>query len=157
VYNRKRFLKEFTIFIKKAFTSPPKTPKNQNTKTLQHKMDNILTGREGENYAAEYLEKLGWTIEIKNFYAAKGEIDIIAWKNERVLVFVEVKTRRDDNFGKPQEVTSKKQEFIARAAGAFMHKIGHEGAIRFDVIAVILKNGELRSLEHIEDAFFPGI
>jgi putative endonuclease len=113
-------------------------------------MENILTGREGENYAAEYLEKLGWTIETKNFYAAKGEIDIIAWKNERVLVFVEVKTRRDDNFGKPQE-------FIARAAGAFMHKIGHEGAIRFDVIAIILKNGELRSLEHIEDAFFPGI
>jgi putative endonuclease len=121
-------------------------------------MENMITGREGENHAAEYLEKLGWIIETKNFYAAKGEIDIIAWRNERVLVFVEVKTRRDDNFGKPYEaVTSKKQEHIARAAGVFMQKIGHEGAIRFDVISVILKNGELRSLDHVEDAFFPGI
>lgn len=115
------------------------------------------TGRLGEQAAAEFLEQKGWRIVARNFCAAKGEIDLIAWENERRLVFVEVKTRGDDLFGKPQQaVDTKKQQHIARAAGAFMAKIGYEGAIRFDVVSVLLRNGEVRDLQHIVDAFWPG-
>ncbi len=115
------------------------------------------TGRLGETAAIEFLEKLGWRIAARNFHAGKGEIDIIAWRNERVLVFVEVKTRGDNLFSAPQDaVDSKKKEHVARTAGAFMEKIKHEGAIRFDIISVLLRNGEVREIKHFEDAFFPG-
>ncbi len=119
---------------------------------------NQQTGKAGEQAAAEYLQKKGWKIAARNFHAAKGELDLVAWAKPTLLVFVEVKTRGDDLYGKPHEaVDSKKQQHLARAAGAFMQRIGHEGAIRFDVISVLLRNGEVRDIQHVEDAFFPGL
>lgn len=119
-------------------------------------MNNPLeTGRLGEQAAADFLEKKGWKIAARNYRAGKGEIDLIAWKNERVLVFVEVKTRGDNLFSAPQDaVDRKKREHVARTAGAFMQKIQHEGAVRFDIISVLLRDGELRDIQHIEDAFW---
>lgn len=118
----------------------------------------LETGKLGEQAAANFLENKGWKIAARNYRAGKGEIDLIAWKNERVLVFVEVKTRGDNLFSAPQDaVDRKKREHIARTAGAFMQKIQHEGAVRFDIISVLLRDGELRDIQHIEDAFFPGL
>ncbi len=118
----------------------------------------LETGKLGETAAAEFLEKKGWRIVERNWRAGRGEIDIIAWANEKLLVFVEVKTRTGEGagFGGPEQaVDARKQELLARAAGAYMESIDYEWEIRFDVVAVILRNGKVLEIRHVEDAFFP--
>ncbi|MCC6460225.1 MAG: YraN family protein [Saprospiraceae bacterium] len=119
-------------------------------------MNHLDTGKTGEDLAAQYLLEKGYRIEVRNFRAGRGEIDLIAWAPGGALVFVEVKTRNLDAFGGPEEaVDKKKQDQIARAAGSFMEASGHEGEIRFDIISVLLHRGQLKNIRHAEDAFFP--
>lgn len=115
------------------------------------------TGRRGEDIAAEFLEQKGYRIAVRNFRAGKGEIDLIVWTaSGDQLVFVEVKTRSGDGFGGPEEAVNKrKQRVMVRTAGEYMDTIRYEWEIRFDIIAVILQNGRLLTIRHIEDAFFP--
>jgi len=114
-------------------------------------------GQIGENIAAEYLAAKGYRIVERNYRLGRGEIDIIAWLGEDVLVFVEVKTRASDGYGGPEDaVTAKKQDLLARTAGCYMESIDYEWAIRFDIVSVIWRNGQLFEIRHVEDAFFPG-
>ena len=46
---------------------------------------------------------------------------------------------------------------MASAATAYMQATGHEWAIRFDVVSIVMRKGEAPALEHFEDAFFPGL
>ncbi|MCB0528311.1 MAG: YraN family protein [Saprospiraceae bacterium] len=116
----------------------------------------IDTGKRGEQIAAEYLEQKGWRIAERNFRAGRGEIDLIAWAGERLLVFVEVKTRSGDGFGGPEEaVDARKQDILARTAGIYMEQIDYDWEIRFDIIAVLLKGDKITAIRHAEDAFFP--
>ncbi|MCS6929864.1 MAG: YraN family protein [Saprospiraceae bacterium] len=118
-------------------------------------MKHLDLGRQGEDVAARYLEAKGYRIEQRNFRTRAGEVDIVAWSPEGYLVFVEVKTRSLDGFGGPEEaVNRKKQDQIARAAGAFMETMGYEGEIRFDIVSVLLANGQVKAIRHAEDAFF---
>lgn len=116
-------------------------------------------GRQGEAAAVRFLEQSGYRIAARNFRAGRGEIDIVAWApSGEILVFVEVKTRSLDTFGGPEEaVDRKKQDQIARAAGAYMESIGYEAEIRFDIVAVVLRQDRVVEIRHAEDAFFPGI
>ena len=67
-------------------------------------------GRRGEEVAAAFLERQGYTILERNFRLRQGEIDLIAAKDETVA-FVEVKTRRTLDYGLPSEaVTYTKQQ-----------------------------------------------
>jgi len=114
------------------------------------------TGRLGEDAAAEFLENKGWRIAERNWRSGRGEVDIIAWENDRLLVFVEVKTRRGDGFGGPEaSVDAKKQDLLARTAGAYMESIEYDWEIRFDILAIFMRNGKLQEIRHSEDAFFP--
>lgn len=61
-----------------------------------------ILGTKGEDIAVKYLEKIGCQILIRNFRSYYGEIDIIV-KDKNEYVFVEVKTRASDKFGKPVE------------------------------------------------------
>ena len=120
--------------------------------------EHLETGLAGEAIAAAHLEKLGYRIAARNYRAGRGELDLVAWTPENVLVFIEVKTRALDGFGGPEEaVNRKKQDQIARTAGAYMEQIGYEAEIRFDIISILLKQGRVLSLRHMEDAFFPGL
>ncbi len=119
-------------------------------------MNHLDTGQQGETFAASFIEKKGYRIVARNFRSGKGEIDLIAWAPEGALVFIEVKTRALDGFGGPEEsVDKKKQDMIARTAGSYMEEIGHEGEIRFDIISVLLRGGQVKDIRHAEDAFFP--
>jgi putative endonuclease len=111
------------------------------------------TGVQGEEIAARYLLSKKYAIVQRNYRCRYGEIDIIARK-KNVLIFVEVKTRRNYAFGSPLEAVSlKKQRSISSVA---QHYIQHEqlsgSAARFDVIAVLL-NSSCPEIEHIENAF----
>ena len=99
-------------------------------------------GKIGEDVAIEFLKNKGYEILEQNYYYNHGEIDIIA-KENGVLVFVEVKSRRSARFGEPQEsVTPKKQELLRRTAEGFVQErnIG-EMECRFDVVAVLFTDG----------------
>lgn len=116
----------------------------------------LETGQSGEAAAADYLLQKGWRIAARNWRLGRYEVDIIGWTPENILVFVEVKTRSGQGFGGPEEaVTAHKQAMLLRAAGEYMQSIDYEWEIRFDVVAVILKQGKVLEVRHVEDAFFP--
>ncbi len=116
--------------------------------------DHHLTGKKGEEIAAEFLQKDQYEILYTNWRYKRVEIDIIA-KKDNEIIFIEVKTRKDDLYGYPEEAVHKaKQENLQKAAEAFIEEYDINSSIRFDIISIILKN-EQPEIYHIEDAFFP--
>ena len=111
-------------------------------------------GKLGEGYAKTFLEGKGYLILATNWYHGKLELDIVARK-ENLLVIVEVKTRVK---GSPLDpiaaVTLKKQNQLIKAADGYVQAHEWDGETRFDVIAVELSDGP-PILEHIEEAFYP--
>jgi putative endonuclease len=110
-------------------------------------------GKLGEELAARFLERRGFTILARNHRTPLGELDIIA-RDRRHLLFVEVKTRRSAAFGAPAEaVGAHKQRQVMRAAQWYLAAAGDRGLQpRFDVIAVIAGRGE-PVISHIANAF----
>ncbi len=115
------------------------------------------TGKTGEELAREYLESAGYPILAVNWRYRRAELDLIMMDGP-ILVFVEVKTRRTDAFGRPEEaVNRKKMKMMAAAAAAYMEAIGHEWEVRFDVVSILFRSRDDFELEHLKDAFFPGL
>lgn len=114
----------------------------------------LKTGQEGEIHARRYLEENGYEIRYANWQLRKFEIDLIAQKDD-LLIIVEVKTRSTNYAGHPSEaVTPKKQRQLIAAANAYIDQTECDLEVRFDVITVLGK-GPDPILEHFEDAFFP--
>ncbi len=112
-------------------------------------------GRWGEDRAAEFLKAKGYRILERNYKNKIGEIDIIA-SDGKILLFVEVKTRRSLAYGQPYEsVTRHKQIKIARVAFAYLkHRLGKVDVnARFDVISIIREESGQARIEHIPHAF----
>lgn len=105
----------------------------------------------GEEITASYLEKNGYRILDRNYTKPFGEIDIIAIKGD-VISFVEVKTRKSDDFAYAAEaVDFYKQERIKRASQAFlMERKLTDFLISFDISEVYL---DTRKINYIENAF----
>ena len=102
-------------------------------------MNHNELGKWGEQFAAKYLEKNGFEILERNWFFAKAEIDIIATKNNE-LIIIEVKTRNSDFFGDPQDfVSSSKIKLLVKAANEYVISNDLDIETRFDIIAV-LKN-----------------
>ncbi|MBR5123305.1 MAG: ribonuclease HII [Anaerotignum sp.] len=112
-------------------------------------------GHRGEALAAKQMEKMGYEILKRNYYALKGEIDIIA-KKDNYIVFTEVKYRQNEEMGTPAEaVDYKKQQNIIRAAKVYMAEncLLEEGYdFRFDVAEVLTQDGK-NYFRYTEDAF----
>ena len=100
-----------------------------------------IEGRNGEDFATEYLEKNGYKIICRNFRCKQGEIDIIA-KDIDYIVFVEVKTRVNTNYGEAREAVGRdKQKHIYNAAEYYLYKQKLDNEyIRIDVIEVYIYN-----------------
>ena len=110
-------------------------------------------GKIGEQLATDYLINKGYDIIERNFIYNKAEIDIIA-KKEDTLVVVEVKTRNSDYFGDPQEfVTKNKIKLLVKAANEYVISSDLDIEVRFDIIAV-LKNNSEEKIEHYKNAFY---
>ena len=98
-------------------------------------------GKIGEDLASKYLEAAGYTIIERNFMARQGEIDIIA-KDKKELVFIEVKTRTSDIYGKPVEaVNTQKQKHLLNTIKYYLYSKHLENEfVRIDVIEVYFNN-----------------
>ncbi|AZI33574.1 YraN family protein [Kaistella carnis] len=110
-------------------------------------------GNLAEQLAADFLEKKGYKILVKNFRYQKAEIDIIA-SFENLIIIVEVKARGSDIFMEPQEaVTKKKIKSLVMATDFFMKDRNLDQEVRFDIIAVLPDERKKLQITHLEDAF----
>ena len=103
-----------------------------------------------EDLAALYLKEQGYEILERNYRDRLGEIDLIA-KDGRYLVFVEVKYRRDQTSGYPEEaVGGRKQQKIRHTAAYYLYRRGYgeDMPCRFDVVSI-----EGQEISLIKDAF----
>ncbi len=117
--------------------------------------ERITLGKYGEDLAGKRLKDLGYKIVTTNYTCKLGEIDLIA-KDRDVLVFVEVKTRRNSPLDQVKDaVNIRKQKQISKAALYYMQSKNLTGTgikARFDVAAVSLIDGK-KEIEIIKNAF----
>jgi putative endonuclease len=107
----------------------------------------------GENLACEYLKKKGYKIIERNFRKGYGELDIIAVK-DKTLIYVEVKTRTSEVYGKPIEAISYyKLKSLVKTAEFYKHLHPElPEALRMDAISIMLdENGNASNIEHNEN------
>ncbi len=117
--------------------------------------DRIWLGNYGEQVAADWLRAKGCKVLAKNFTGPKrGEVDIVA-RDGKLLLFVEVKTRRKESKIRPLDaVNREKQSLIERGANAWLKQLGSRDLPwRFDVIEVYVENGVKPEVNHVKDAF----
>ncbi|MFK8162039.1 MAG: YraN family protein [Lewinella sp.] len=116
------------------------------------------TGQLGESIAKAYLEDKGLSIEAEGYRYKRVELDLIVKNKANCLIFVEVKTRKGLQWGHPSGAVSvTKEKNMSKAAAAYMREVGHDWEVRFDIISILLHKDGTHTLEHIEDAFFPGL
>jgi len=110
-------------------------------------------GRQGEAVAAEKLAALGYEIVARNYRCGSGEIDLVA-RHHETWVFVEVRARRSDKFGTPEEsITPRKRAHLVASAQSYLQeKQLSDVAWRIDVVAVEFSAGKLLRVDVIENA-----
>ena len=112
------------------------------------------TGAKGEQAAVKFLENKGYQILHTNWRSGKKEVDVIALV-EDLLVFIEVKTRKNFAFGFPEEaVTKQKEHYLKAAVEDYLERNSELQKIRFDIISVVIEADEVKEIKHFEDAFF---
>ena len=119
------------------------------------KSPHLHRGVLGEKLARRFLRRNGYKILYRNFRGRSGgEIDIVARDND-TLVFVEVKTRGGEDFGRPlTAVDPDKQRRVARGGLAWLRMLDEPDILfRFDVVEVIIADNARPRLELIKDAF----
>ncbi len=114
-------------------------------------------GKWGEDEAALYLEDEGYTIIDRDWRLGRRDLDILAYTPDgNTLVVVEAKTRTGEEYQQPEEaVTPGKMRNLAIAANAYVKECQVDKELRFDVISIVGSEHQVKSLQHLKDAFNP--
>ncbi|VAW80576.1 UPF0102 protein YraN [hydrothermal vent metagenome] len=116
-------------------------------------MNRKQIGDRAESLASDFLQQRGLTLVARNFYCRRGEIDLIM-RDCDALVFVEVRYRRQTNYGRAAETVARsKQVRIIHCAQYYMHcHHAWNDAARFDVVSI---EGEPDdpAIDWLKDAF----
>lgn len=120
---------------------------------LTRRDDRRGLGRHGEDLAAEHLLARGYEILERNWRCTAGELDLVA-RDGDCLAFVEVRTRRGQDMGSPEEsITPAKQARLVTLAETYVADREWPGSWRIDVVAVEMDGrGRLQRLDHYENA-----
>jgi putative endonuclease len=119
-------------------------------------LSNKALAEKGEELAAQILTDKGYEIIVRNYRYEHGEIDIIANDpDSKCTVFVEVKSRRNLEYGEPEyAITKAKQRQIRKIAELYLfEKEIKELDCRFDVVAILFEDFKNPSINHYENAF----
>ena len=131
-------------------------PNKLATEVIEGVSASTVIGNWGEAQAAGFLAEQGYQILGRNVRPNRhDEIDIVALTGQ-ILVFVEVKTRRQEQYGRPlRAVDIKKRHALNRAAAAYLRKAKFPNMFyRFDVIEVLGQPGDKAPIiRHLENAF----
>ncbi|MGI8957483.1 MAG: YraN family protein [Chthoniobacterales bacterium] len=115
----------------------------------------LRLGTRGEKLAARHLRRSGFKILYRNFRGRQGgEIDLVC-RDRDTLVFVEVKTRTREDFGRPLEaVNAAKQRRISLGGLAWLRLLGNPDVLfRFDVVEVTIAEEGAPRVELVRNAF----
>jgi len=137
------------------FDSIKPSLKRWRSRLLRSNAEHLQLGARGEKLAAQYLRRQGFKILYRNFRGRTGgEIDLVC-RDRDTLVFVEVKTRTREDFGRPLEaVNTQKERRISMGALAWLRLLGNPDIFfRFDVVEVIIAAGEAPKIELVRNAF----
>ena len=108
-------------------------------------------GKWGEDFAAKFLEEQGYEILERDWKSGHHDLDIVA-RDEKTLVIVEVKTRRNRLFGDPEEAIDYKKRLSLQSAINHYIKSHHTKApVRIDVISIVGTIGSKPEIDHIKD------
>ncbi len=120
------------------------------------KTNNLKTGCLGEEIAKRYLENQGYRIIQENYRTKYAEIDLIAW-HKKCLVFIEVRTKKEERFGTPEEsLTVKKINKLLRNAMVYTAQRNYQGSYRIDAVCIVLDGGQkLKRLKHYSNISLP--
>ena len=109
-------------------------------------------GKWGEDCAADYLQRNGYTIIDRDWKSGHRDIDIVAADTNGTTVFVEVKTRRNRLFGDPEEaVDYQKLQSLQSAMNHYIKYRHINGEVRLDIITVVGTIGTEPEIDHIKD------
>ena len=116
------------------------------------KTENLKIGNLGEDIARQYLKRKGYVIIEYNHRNKYAEIDLITRKR-KTLIFVEVRTKTNEQFGRPEESIDKKKIYrLIRNAKAYLGKMHYEGLARIDAVCIVLsEEGTCRRITHYEN------
>jgi putative endonuclease len=115
----------------------------------------LRLGTRGEKLAARHLRRQGFKVLYRNFRGRQGgEIDLVC-RDRDTLVFVEVKTRTREDYGRPLEAVHRdQQQRISRGALAWLRLLGNPDLLfRFDVVEIVIAEGAPPRAELIRNAF----
>lgn len=116
--------------------------------------EHLRRGELGERAAKKHLQKLGLKFLTANFRSERGEIDLI-FRDEDCLVFVEVKTRSSEEWTRPAAaVDARKKRLLSQTALDYLRLLKNpQVKIRFDIVEVLLRDGEVREVRHLPNTF----
>lgn len=114
----------------------------------------LLRGALGERAARAHLKKLGLKFLTANFRSDRGEIDLI-FRDQDCLVFVEVKARSSEDWTRPAAaVDARKRRLLSQCALDYLKLLKHpQVKIRFDIVEVLLADGEVSEIRHLPNTF----
>ncbi|MGA4643871.1 YraN family protein [Limisphaera sp. 4302-co] len=114
----------------------------------------LQRGALGERAARRHLEKAGLQCLTTNYRTPRGELDLVC-RDGDCLVFVEVKTRSSEEWGRPAAaVDLRRQRRLTRAALWYLRRIGRPRIkVRFDIVEVLLDQDRVREIRHLPNAF----
>jgi putative endonuclease len=111
-------------------------------------------GQMGERAAKKHLQKQGLKYLTANFRSKRGEIDLV-FREDDCLVFVEVKARSSEDWTRPAAaVDARKRKLLSQTALDYLRLLKNpEVKIRFDIVEVLLCDGEVREIRHLPNTF----
>jgi putative endonuclease len=111
-------------------------------------------GKAGEQMAAKWLELHGFQLISRNWKSGRYEVDIIA-SREGILHFIEVKSRHDDLYGKPEDwVDRKKGSHLLSAGEAFLTKYPNWMQVQYDILSILFTPDGKPDFFFIEDVYW---
>ena len=116
--------------------------------------EHLRRGKLGEHAAKRHLQKLGLKFLAANFRSERGEIDLV-FRDGDCLAFVEVKTRSSEEWTRPAAaVDARKRRLLSQTALDYLKLLKHpQVRIRFDIVEVLLRDGEVHEIRHLPNTF----
>jgi len=120
----------------------------------QQRPEHLRRGELGERAAKKFLRRQGLKFLTANFRSARGEIDLIFRDND-CLAFIEVKTRSSEDWVRPAAaVNAERRRRLSLCALDYLRRLKNPPVkIRFDIVEVLLNDGEVRDIRHLPNTF----
>lgn len=118
------------------------------------KPEHLRRGELGERVAKKHLERAGLKFLTANFRSRRGEIDLV-FRDHDCLAFVEVKTRSSEDWTRPAAaVDARKRRLLSQTALDYLRLLKNPAVrIRFDIVEVLLTDGQIREVRHLPNTF----